>query len=62
MRIDHGLVELVAVAVVKHFRDLDRPLLPTVRKRFGLDDPHAVLAIRRANELIRNGPNRKGGQ
>ncbi|ESW69195.1 hypothetical protein X771_08415 [Mesorhizobium sp. LSJC277A00] len=51
MRVDHELVEIVAVQVVKHFRDLDRPLLPSIRRRFGLDDIHAIAAIRRAAEI-----------
>lgn len=33
--------------------DAPRPLLPTLRRRFGLDIGAAVAAIRRANEMRR---------
>lgn len=35
------------------YPDAPRPLLPTIRRQFGLDIGSAVAAIRRANDLRR---------
>ncbi|ESY51715.1 hypothetical protein X744_17050 [Mesorhizobium sp. LNJC372A00] len=51
MRIDLELVEFVAIQIAKNFRDLGRPLVPSVCRHFGIQSVTAILAVKRAAEI-----------
>ncbi|MER8626336.1 hypothetical protein [Mesorhizobium sp. M1143] len=50
-RIDFELVEHVADLVARNFHSFDRPLVPSICRRLGVENVVAIYAIRRAAEI-----------
>lgn len=48
-------VERAASWLVEHFDTAPRPLLPTLRRRFGIGNVVAIAALRRANVIRDSG-------